>query len=179
MIAKRKFVKRVFQPTFVWASIFAATLVACLARASEPREIAWEDLVPKDEANKLNQPPSNEPPLSHNTFGIQQSGTVVPELNGERVKLPAFVVPLDGDENALTELLLVPYFGACIHVPPPPSNQIVYFNSEKEPVDVENLDLYMPVWATGTLMTEDTDHELAQIGYRMEIEYFEEYKIKF
>lgn len=158
---------------------FFLLCVATCSVAAEPRELTWEDLVPRSELNALNQSQGNVPLLSHNTFGVQQTGSVVPELNGERVRLPAFVVPLDGDENRLTELLLVPYFGACIHVPPPPSNQIVYFSSDKKPVDVEEFDLYMPVWATGTLITEGTDHALAQIGYRMEIEYFEEYKINY
>ena len=66
-------------------------------------------------------------------------------------------------------MLLVPYFGACIHVPPPPPNQIIYINSE-EALNISKLDLYQPVWATGTIKTESVQHELAEVGYQMEIE---------
>jgi hypothetical protein len=162
-----------------WLAVLPALLlfVAGVANAAEPRQLTWEDLVPENDLFSLNQDQQSDvPALSNHVFGAQQTGEVVSDLNGERVKIPAFVVPLDGDATTLTELLLVPYFGACIHVPPPPSNQIIYFNSEKEAVDVKKLDLYRPVWATGTLITENTDHDLAQIGYRMEIEFLEEYK---
>ena len=53
-------------------------------------------------------------------------------LNGQYVKLPGYVVPLESDAGGLlSEFLLVPYYGACIHVPPPPSNQIVYVRLNK------------------------------------------------
>jgi hypothetical protein len=50
---------------------------------------------------------------------------VVPELDGREAELSGFVVPLDGDGEATTELLLVPEYGYCIHVPPPPANQLI------------------------------------------------------
>ena len=164
---------RLIQAVFL-AAIFS---ISTVAKAAKPQELTWEDLVPQNTLFSLTEEQTDEPALSGHSFGVQQSGAVVPELNGKRVKIPAFVVPLDGDEDSLSELLLVPYFGACIHVPPPPSNQIIYYNSDKDSIDVGKLDLYRPVWATGTLITEDTDHELAQIGYRMDIEFLEEYKI--
>ncbi|MEM7257157.1 MAG: DUF3299 domain-containing protein [Pseudomonadota bacterium] len=166
--------------TALFRSVVAAGLlgIGALANAAKPLELMWEDLMPANNVFSFSDDTqSNEPALSSHVFGVQQTGAVVPELNGKRVKIPAFVVPLDGDEDSLTELLLVPYFGACIHVPPPPSNQIIYYNSEKSSVDVESLDLYRPVWATGTLITEETAHDLAQIGYRMDIEFLEEYKL--
>ena len=54
-----------------------------------------------------------------------ESAPVVAALNNRRVRLCGFLVALEGDGKAVSEFLLVPYFGACIHVPPPPSNQIV------------------------------------------------------
>ena len=50
----------------------------------------------------------------------------VRQLNGKRVSIPGFMVPLEDDAQEVTEFLLVPYAGACIHVPPPPPNQMVY-----------------------------------------------------
>jgi hypothetical protein len=52
-------------------------------------------------------------------------------LDGQNIRLPGYIVPLEvSEEGRTTEFLLVPYFGACIHVPPPPSNQIVHVKSE-------------------------------------------------
>jgi hypothetical protein len=55
----------------------------------------------------------------------QQKGPVL-QLDNKSVSIPGFMVPLEDDLDAVTEFLLVPYAGACIHVPPPPPNQIVY-----------------------------------------------------
>jgi uncharacterized protein len=60
---------------------------------------------------------------------------------------------------------LVPFFGACIHVPPPPSNQIIYVTL-REPVAVD--ELWDAVWVYGTLHTTRTSHELANSGYQMQ-----------
>ena len=87
-----------------------------------PIEVYWEDLVPEG-FNEL-APPS----VQHNgeMSQLQPDAPVVDTFDGKRVKIPGFVVPLEGTAELTTEFLLVPYFGACIHVPPPPSNQIVY-----------------------------------------------------
>ena len=48
------------------------------------------------------------------------------ELQGKIIRLPGFVIPIEHDGDKISEFLLVPYHGACIHVPAPPSNQIIY-----------------------------------------------------
>ncbi len=48
------------------------------------------------------------------------------ELNNKVVSVPGFMVPLEDDADQVTEFLLVPFAGACIHVPPPPPNQMIY-----------------------------------------------------
>ena len=95
-----------------------------------------------------------------------RSAPIVPDLNGEYVKLAGFVVPLEFDfENeTFTEFLLAPYFGACIHVPPPPSNQIVHVKSSK-PLEQKWLDY--AVWVTGTMTTDSVDSEYGYAGYSM------------
>ena len=161
---------------FSFAVLMALVLISKPSTAADPVQLMWDDLQPASN-NLLNQFQDidpGDPLLSHqgNTPGQQQlspAGAVVPELNGKRIRIPAFVVPLDGDNKSLSEMLLVPYFGACIHVPPPPPNQIIYINSE-EALNISKLDLYQPVWATGTIKTESVQHELAEVGYQMEIE---------
>ena len=106
-------------------------------------------------------------------FPVTTLDGVVPELNGEHVKLPGFVVPLDVVGDKVASLLLVPYFGACIHVPPPPPNQIVYVEFE-DPVKLESM--YDPVWAIGELGLEGHSSTLARAGYSMKGKSLEKYQ---
>lgn len=99
---------------------------------------------------------------------------VVTSLDGLRVKLPGYVVPLDFDgQSKMKEFLLVPYYGACIHTPPPPANQLVHANAKTE---IEVTDTYMPVWAYGTLSTETVKSNLGEAGYRLKVERVEPYE---
>ncbi len=95
---------------------------------------------------------------------------LVPTFDGKRVKIPGFVVPLEGTAELTTEFLLVPYFGACIHVPPPPSNQIVYVKFE-EGVRIDNI--YDAIWVTGELSTDGWKGDIASVGYRLKGEVVE------
>lgn len=74
----------------------------------------------------------------------------------------------------MIEFLLVPYFGACIHVPPPPSNQIVHATSE---LGVRVDELYQPYWIEGPLKVEPASSELAEAGYRMVAQTIELYEL--
>lgn len=132
--------------------------------ASEPLTLEWLDLIPKDERNKAML---GNDMLSHDGGAAEQSqlGNTRAELNNKLVKIPGFVIPLEGDDEVTTEFLLVPYFGACIHVPPPPPNQIIYV---KFPQGAPLAELWDVVNVVGTLKTTMVDHELAQVGYVME-----------
>lgn len=101
-----------------------------------------------------------------------QSAPVVPELDGKMVRIPGFVVPLDGEGQKVTEFFLVPYFGACIHTPPPPSNQIILTRFEPG-TKLEGL--FDAVWITGTLKVESFSHEVAASGYSIEAYRIEPY----
>jgi hypothetical protein len=74
--------------------------------------------------------------------------TLVSELDGQVIKLPGYVLPLDFEGTLVRSFLLVPYVGACIHVPPPPPNQIVYVELK---LGFENKKLFAPVWVTGRI----------------------------
>ena len=135
------------------------TITACQVAAVEPVELFWEDLVPKDYI-------APETSINHEGSMTQQSldAPVVSGLNGKLVKIPGFVVPLEGDSELTTEFLLVPYFGACIHMPPPPPNQIVYVKFSNG-VPIANL--YDAVWVSGTLTTATWKGDLATVGYSL------------
>ena len=134
--------------------------------------LEWIDLIPESERAQLD--PFGMPTVDHSQENPQQSklGAIRPELNGSKVKIPGFVIPLEGDENMITEFLRVPYFGACIHVPPPPPNQIIYV---KFPKGAPIQQLWDVIYLVGTLKTETITHDLAQTGYLIEGVAIEEY----
>ena len=97
---------------------------------------------------------------------------MVGALDGRQVRLPGFVVPLDFQDMETSEFLLVPYFGACIHVPPPPSNQIVYVRTVAGyPIK----ELFDPVWVTGVISTQAHPNEVGDAGYTMQATIIEPY----
>ena len=106
---------------------------------------------------------------------------VVPELEGEIVRLPGYALPLEFTEEGVKEFLLVPYVGACIHTPPPPPNQMVYVQLDQEFV-LDNL--YEPVWITGRMRTEQASRSLSFVdgqsdvatGYAMNATIIEPYQ---
>jgi uncharacterized protein len=90
---------------------------------------------------------------------------VVPELDGKRVRIGGYVVPLDFEATNVKEFLLVPFVGACIHVPPPPPNQIIYVKAAKG-FDVAGS--FDPVYVTGTIKVASQYTGLAETGYSIE-----------
>lgn len=138
----------------------------------EALKLDWIDLVPQSERKHFDS--VGMPNVKHNGAAAQQSkvGAVRNELNGSQVKIPGFVIPLEGDENTVTEFLLVPYFGACIHVPPPPPNQIIYV---KFPKGAPVQQLWDVIYVVGTLKTVPMSTELADTGYMIEGSAIEEY----
>ncbi|OOZ41008.1 hypothetical protein BOW53_05655 [Solemya pervernicosa gill symbiont] len=95
------------------------------------------------------------------------------ELNGKMIKISGFVVPLERSGTKVTEFLLVPYHGACIHVPPPPSNQTVYVTTTKEGAAVRKM--FDTVWVTGTIIIDHVESDIAEAGYTIYAEKVEPY----
>jgi hypothetical protein len=94
-------------------------------------------------------------------------------MNGVRIRLAGFMVPLDGARGVVSEFLLVPYFGACIHTPPPPANQIIHVFPAKPYKTEYGMDA---VWVNGVLETTRSDTGLGHAGYRMKAELITPYK---
>lgn len=108
--------------------------------------------------------------------------TTVETLDGQHIRMPGYVLPLEFDGEKVTEFLLVPFVGACIHVPPPPPNQIVHVF---HPEGFETEGLFSPVWVEGTMATEARSTELSLVdgssqvdtGYTMQAMVVEEYEM--
>lgn len=154
------------------------------AWAGTPRELTWPELIPQGappppppvplhELSKLSDVLNAEsgPAVKQQT----PNAPVVQALDGQEVKMPGYIVPLEMAEDGQTvrDFLLVPYYGACIHVPPPPSNQIVYVRGgQGAKVD----ELYQPFWITGKLRVKAVESDLAEAGYQMQASRIEPYE---
>lgn len=176
--------------------LMALWLVATSLQAAEPEQevvnglpveaLEWDNLMPADfslesvfaqseQFGSLDDfDPKAEQALGEMMTALQ-SAPVVAELGGKMIKLPGFVVPLEGDGEMVFSFFLVPYFGACIHVPPPPSNQMVYV--EYEPgIKVSNL--YDAISVTGQLKISTTAHEMGTAGYALDAFVIEPYIVE-
>ena len=146
--------------------------------------IGWEDLMPEGEEERLAQMYQSQMAMLYSGGGIAegsaadtavQIGTfnTVKELNGKKIRIPGYTVPFEYGANAqIKEFLLVPYFGACIHAPPPPPNQTVFVMSDK-PIKMQ--DLAQAVWIEGTIHTQTQESELADAAYTITLTGIEEY----
>jgi uncharacterized protein len=151
-----------------------------------PEVIDWKHLVPAGyDPNQLFRKyekdvstlRDNDPRAERAAERLRQAwenAPVVATLNNKMVKLAGFVVALEGDGKAVSEFLLVPYFGACIHVPPPPSNQVVLVRTGNKPFKVNQM--FDMVSVTGRLRTERARNDLASASYIIEATQVEVHK---
>ncbi|MEG3618750.1 DUF3299 domain-containing protein [Magnetovibrio sp. PR-2] len=168
------------------AVILATVLVmAQTAFAGDPREITWEELagpVPEDVQAQMDAMLETDEMdiLSDEAFEAKwtelqdQAYPVIPEMDGQTVRIPGFVVPTDLEANEVREFLLVPYLGACIHVPPPPPNQVIYVKTDQ----IYNVqELFDPVWVTGKLNVDLVSTDLAEAGYVLDADTIIRYEV--
>lgn len=142
------------------------------------RVLTWDDLIPPDwlpeelfaglfddsDWESIDDFDPRAMEIMQKIREVWDDAPVVERLNGMRMRIPGFIVPLEGDGQEIHEFLLVPYFGACIHVPPPPANQLIHVMPD-EPIPA---DLNMqPVWVSGVLTVARLDSEMGVSGYQM------------
>lgn len=128
-------------------------------------DLDWKDLIPPGDTAI---PPDLQGVLPHDetatAAGQPMSTGSRTDWNGQVVRLSGFVVPLDYSGTGMTAFILVPYVGACIHVPPPPANQLVFVTTE---VPFESRSLFDPVTVTGMFGTVQITTQLAEVGYAL------------
>lgn len=157
------------------------------AEDSDYKEMKWEELMPSGAAAKAlaeSKMPIHTSPnfmsedLAPNEYQKemkkqQQSAVVRGDLKDKLIKIAGFTVPLQTNEDgALTEFFLVPFVGACIHVPPPPTNQIIHVTYEK---GFKLQLMSQPVWIYGKIQTDAVQTDIADSGYEMKAEKVEAY----
>ena len=126
------------------APAYAPPDVPSVVPADEPIKVGWHLLASLD-------------------YRTGKPGEELAELDGKLVKVPGFAVPLEDWASSVTEFLLVPYVGACIHTPPPPPNQLIYIEMEKDKWAF--LNGWNPVWVEGVLKIEMTKSVYGYVGF--------------
>jgi len=142
--------------------------------SSRLRDLSWDDLIPPDwKPEKLleglniaflidGDPRANE--AMAKLREVWDKAPAVNALHGQQVRLPGYVAPLERSPRGISEFLLVPYFGACIHSPPPPANQIVHVTAS-EPISEKMAQ--GAVFASGRMEVQSFASALGVSGYRM------------
>lgn len=143
--------------------------------ADGTREIEWDALIPDDfrpdklmadyAIDELSDDDPRAAEMMEKLRELWDQAPVRTELDGAQVKLPGFIVPVEADEKEATGFLLVPYYGACIHVPPPPANQTVYVVTEAG--KGAKPELFDVVWVTGTMSVKRIENDIAEAGYTL------------
>ncbi len=155
-----------------WVVVSCFLVFSPLAYAEDPKTLKWEELVPEgwnpnsvfdkytdDEFATM----SDEQYfiLQQEAQAMLQEAPTVESLNNETVKIPGFLLPLEFDETNIKEFLLVPYFGACVHTPPPPANQIIHGKIDE---GFAMNKIFEPVWISGKLQTIRSTQKLGEAG---------------
>ena len=146
------------------------------------REISWNDLIPTDwnpegflSSLELDKLEDNDPRAAEALQRMREEwdrAPLVERMAGARVRIPGFVVPLETSGEQIREFLLVPYFGACVHVPPPPANQLIHVIPDKPVPGGWNM---LPVWVNGVMAVGRIDSDMGTAGYQLRAVKVEEY----
>lgn len=154
----------------------AALLAASQAsRATTAREIGWEDLIPTGVPySEIVGPGVMDEETDYWAPVYDANATKLNEtLDGAYIRMPGFIIPIEIGAEGVTSFILVPYVGACIHVPPPPANQLVFVTAaEPWPGD----ELWDAVWVTGRMRTRLQSTEFGQAGYEMTADLMQVYE---
>jgi hypothetical protein len=163
------------QPLYKVGDRLAEPAAAARATVKSPyRDILWDALLPPGwdpmlpfKGLKLDKMQDGDPRAMEALWKAKKywnSAPMNPKINNVAVRIPGFVVSLEREGDALKEFLVVPYYGGCIHVPPPPANQIIHVHSNKPIEGIRTMDA---VWISGTLKVGTTETMMGVAGYNM------------
>lgn len=184
--------------TFLLLALYV--LVSLSANASDSQTISyqqleWTQLMPADDLDALLNPPESlyeiedgseqddldvfkegdvEDPETSRYLQALSSSRVIGEFDQKAIRIPGFIVPLTSNaEQNVTEFFIVPYFGACLHMPPPPPNQIIYSTSAQ---GIKLDSLYEPFWFEGKLIIDSIENSVASSAYRLQLDTVKPYE---
>ncbi|MBT5823108.1 MAG: DUF3299 domain-containing protein [Rhodobacteraceae bacterium] len=157
------------------AALAASAVIPQMLRADEFIDLDWVDLLPKNDTPipqafrgliDHDQPPLSSP--QPDSSGVRS------DWNGQIVRLPGFVVPIDQSSAGVTAFILVPYAGACVHVPPPPANQLVFVTTE---TPYKSKGLYEAVNVIGMFGISSMRTYIADVGYALSADKIEPFRV--
>ena len=156
---------------------------AAQGKATTYKEISWDDLLPKSwdpmkvitelNLDKLKDSDPKAMEAMEKLKRMWNDAPSNPAMNGQAIRIAGFLVPLEWGKREVKEFLLVPYFGACIHVPPPPANQIIHVVADKPYKAKEDMDA---VWVSGILELATSQTDMGDSGYRLRARKVDLYK---
>jgi len=181
---------------FVASGILIATSApAFSADAQGYEDIDWTELMPAEDLSALLNRPAFLDDIadgsaqdSLDSFQQRQledeqaqqyqaalsSTRVIQGFDGKAIRIPGFIVPLaQNEDKEVTRFFIVPYFGACLHMPPPPPNQILYVESEQG-ITLENL--YDPYWFEGVVSIEQKVDAMGTSAYSLSLDNYALYE---
>lgn len=181
--------------TYTLVIAISSVIAPQYSQASQYRDVEWTELMPKENLAALLDPPDF---LNGIEDGSQQdsvsalnqrditdekakryrqalsSTQPIAEFNQQAIRIPGYIVPLtQNEQRQVTSFFIVPYFGACLHMPPPPPNQILYVNYHK---GIELQNLQQPFWFEGKLEIEISKHDLGTSAYTLHVDNYQLYE---
>jgi hypothetical protein len=152
-----------------------------LAQTPGYQKITWDDLLNEEWYQQMKKDMSTYGRLAFLKDGSEEAEKMMASMRlkldeapiskkyvNQKIRMPGFVVPLDAVRNGQREFLLVPYFGACIHTPPPPANQIVLVTPHPQLNLSKTLESMEVIWVEGELKESRTKTTSGVSGYSLE-----------
>ena len=179
----------------IWITSFLLAFNCSIAFGTQYNTIEWIDLLPPDDLEALLNPPeylaeiedgspedSIQSQLRNKVRRTQMidinrhfsQKKIVASMDGKKIRIPGFIVPLEFEnEEMVIQFFFVPFFGACLHLPPPPPNQIILVDF---PEGVPLKSLYTAFWISGELKTSLVEKDIATAAYTMTMDLYEVYR---
>jgi len=151
--------------------------------------LKWEGLIaPGYDAESILE--KYNPIISQLSEGSEEANQLYQEMQAEynkappneslankKVSIPGFIAPLEQNNGVITEFLLVPYFGACIHQPAPPANQTVHVKTGSKS-GIKTEDAYDPIWVSGELLIDSSTTDIGTASYKVQEAKIQKYDIE-
>lgn len=152
------------------------------SRLMNYKAIKWEDLSPKDwdpyaslKNLTLSTMRDGDPRAQEaldKLMAAMNNAPIVPAMDKQGIKITGFMIPITKNKDDVISFLLVPYFGACIHTPPPPSNQVLFVVPDKPVKGGTTMDA---VTISGEVSIQRTDSPWGSAAYRVAAKFVDAY----
>jgi len=170
-------------PAFATDYKLGDRLPAKAAAKTAFKTTSWDDLLPKDwdplavlKGVDIAKLKDGDPRADEALAKLKQAWDAAPaneSINRKPIRIAGFLVPLEWGDKNLKEFLLVPYFGACIHTPPPPANQIIHVIANPPAKGMQAMEA---VWVEGVIEIGLADTDMGRSSYRMQASKVTRYK---